>query len=102
MDSIGPIRLLLLPSSPCISPSLPVAKRTGRSSGAPEEGVRGRRLKTCEPCGEATSRGKKSYGTVDRSLLGAQTPAGSMDRRAVDVGGARTPARASSSHPKVG
>jgi hypothetical protein len=39
---------------------------------------------------------------ADRQTLGGSTPQGSIDRRAVDVGGARTPAGARSSHHKVG
>src|SRR5277367_6358830 len=81
--------------------SLSGAKRSG--SGSTEVGARGRRLRSCEPCGEGASRGKENYSTADRENLGGSTPQGSVDRRAVDIGGARTPARAqSSSDHKVG
>ena len=39
---------------------------------------------------------------ADRQALGLERPTISMGRHAVDVGGARTPARAKSSHHKVG
>src|SRR5580700_354492 len=81
--------------------SLSGAKRPG--SGSSEVGARGRRLKTCVPCGEELFQGKKDYGTADRQPLGPSRPRESKDRRAVDIGGARTPARAQeSSHHKVG
>src|SRR5215469_16972568 len=81
--------------------SPPVATRPSR--GGNEVGVRGRRLKTCEPCGEPPSRGKKSYSTTDRLSPGPSRPRSSMDRRAVGIGRARTPAGAEqSSHHKVG
>src|SRR6185369_15649548 len=75
------------------------AKRPSRSN---EVGVRGRRLKSCQPCGEPRSQGKKDYSTADRRALGVSTPSRSKDRRDVGIGRARTPARAASSHHKVG
>src|SRR5579862_1607762 len=71
-------------------------------SSSSKRGGCGGRLKTCAPCGEAVSRGKKSYSTADRSRLDPPRSSGSMDRRAVGIGRARTPARAESSNHKEG
>ena len=79
--------------------SLPLPRRArvagvGRQSRRKLE--RGLRLAGDRPLGARRAMARYLF------LLGAPTPGQSKDRRAVDVGGARTPARAPSSHAKVG